>query len=337
MYRVPSDAGTFMNWRRIPVGELEPGMVAVGGVPMDLTGEALGQRFGAEAVRKASRFLHRYLVADPAPLGVVNVSTGEPIYIGDRPSFVDVGDAPIYDAQLERSATAISEWMRDIVTAGAFPLMLAGDHWTTYPLIRGYHDARAAMGDQRLGYIQLDAHLDLESHEQYGADWWGSEALLVAGLEGIDPRNMVFFGTSGEVWRTEWDWVREHGATIIPSDEVRADPDAAAAKALEIAGEGTDSIYLTVDIDAIDVTESAGTSLGATFWGISARDFVRALELFGRSDRIGAVDVVEVVPDFDPHGSTAWLVARGLIGFLQRFCRDATVAVGAPAEGVGGA
>ena len=234
-----------MGWRRIRPDEVEPGMLAVGGVPMDMTGEAIGQRFGPEAVRTASRFLHRYLVRDAGPGGVVNVCTGRPVHVRDGENFVDVGDAPIFDAQIERSSNAITEWMHGIVASGAFPLMLAGDHYTTYPLIRGYHDAKVAAGQRHIGYIHVDAHLDLEQIDDYGLVWWGSESLLVSELAAVDPKNMVFFASSGEVHRSEWDWVQEHGATIISADVInKGGVEDAVAQALEIAGTAEPDFHL---------------------------------------------------------------------------------------------
>lgn len=316
MYRIVQDVGTFMNWPRIDLEDLEPGMVALGGVPIDVTGESQSQRFGPAAIRQASHLLHRYFAGEGQD-AVVNVRTGERMSDPMKDGYVDVGDVEIWDTQMDRTNQNIIEWARTIAAKGAFQIALGGDHWTTAPLFTGYHDASLSAGQKRIGYIHIDAHLDLEESE-HGDYWSGSTGVIIERLEGLDGANMVFLGQSAEVWQSEWDWLQEHGATVISADEVaEIGPDAAAKKALEIAARGTDSTYLTVDVDAICTSESPGTMAGTNFWGLTARDFARILEVFGASDSIGALDVMEMAPDYDHHGSTAWLIARCLVGFLD--------------------
>lgn len=316
MYRIVGDPGTFMHWPRTAVSELTPGMVALGGLPIDVTGESQSQRFGPESIRKASHLLHRYYVGEGQG-GVVNVRTGRQMTSPVRPEYVDIGNVEIWDTQMDRTNANIIEWMREITSRGAFPICLGGDHWTTAPLFTGYHDAVRAAGQDRIGYIHVDAHLDLEESE-HGDYWSGSTGVIIERLAGLHGENMVFLGQSAEVWRSEWNWLSDHGATLISADEVNdIGIDAAVHKASRIAGRGTDSTYLTVDIDVINTSDSQGTMAGSTFWGISARDFGRMLDLFGADPTIGAVDFMEMAPDYDPHGSTAWLVARCIIGLLD--------------------
>jgi arginase family enzyme len=129
---------------------------------------------------------------------------------------------------------------------------------------------------------------------------------------------MVFLGQSADVWQSEWDWVQENGATIISADVVSdVGIDEAVRQALQIAGRGTESIYVSIDTDAINVYESPGTMSGSTYWGINARDFARMFEFLGRSDSVGAIDIMEMTPEFDPHHSTAFLISRSLVGMLH--------------------
>jgi hypothetical protein len=90
----------------------------------------------------------------------------------------------------------------------------------------------------------------------------------------------------------------------------RASPKSAraAAEAVAAAGDGTDAIYLTVDMDAINSGEALGTGwpeLGG-LTGQQAIDFVRAL-----APHIAAMDIAELHPLYDtPARATALLAAR---------------------------
>ena len=89
---------------------------------------------------------------------------------------------------------------------------------------------------------------------------------------------------------------------------------AAAAEALAAAGDGTDAIYLTLDMDAINPGEAPGTGWpepgGLT--GQQAIDFVRAL-----APHIAALDIAELNPLYDTLArATALLAARLMLNAI---------------------
>ena len=67
------------------------------------------------------------------------------------------------------------------------------------------------------------------------------------------------------------------------------------AAALEIAGRDTDAIYVTVDIDVLEVGYAPGTA-AATADGLSPIDLLEALFVLGRDPRVMAIDFVELDP-----------------------------------------
>ena len=313
-----SSGVTFLNCPAITDDEIEPGMLVVGGVPCDFTGSVIGPRFGPEAIRAASVGID-WRWREPGPMGVIDVRDGSLVRFRDDLNLGDVGDFTIYAPQLEPTTTSVRERMRGIVERGAFPIMLGGDHYVSYPLIAGYHDAKRAAGHgkHKIGYIQVDAHLDLQDNNPtHGTHWHGSNARRASELEGIDPKNMVWIGLLDIAWRDEWDFVQRSGATTIDVDEMRRRGiEQTVADALAIAGEGCDSIYLTVDIDSVDSSAAPGTGY-TSFGGLTSREFLRTLKALGQSDKIGGIDLVEVTPPYDHKGITAYLAASGLVEFL---------------------
>jgi guanidinobutyrase len=90
--------------------------------------------------------------------------------------------------------------------------------------------------------------------------------------------------------------------------------DAAAERALEVAGAASDGIYLSFDIDALDGAYAPGTCV-STPAGLTPRE---ALELVWRIAGSGLVglDLVEVAPSLDPTSVTSSIGIRVILDAL---------------------
>ena len=306
---------SFLNWPRIREQEIVPGMVVVFGVPSDFTGATMGPRLAPRAIREQSvRLGHRY--REPGPGGVINMLTGEAVRLRQDIAVGDLGDCDVYWPRLEPSIAAIEQRAWAIASRGGIPVMLGGDHYVSYPCLAGYHDARRERGDVNIGYIQIDAHMDFEDNTVHGPHWHACNGRLAADLEGIAPRNMVWLGLNDLCFPNEWAFLKTTQATGMTIDDVRtAGIDNAVATALEAAGDGCQSIYLTVCIDAVDHAHAPGTGF-FNFGGLTATEFLQAMRLLGRSPKIGGIDFVEVAPPLDRGDVTSYLAARALIEFL---------------------
>ena len=74
-------------------------------------------------------------------------------------------------------------------------------------------------------------------------------------------------------------------------------------RVLEYLLDGTDALYVSVDIDVVNAAEAPGTS-AAIFYGLSARALIEALQVVARANTLVALDVCEVNPELDPSGRT---------------------------------
>ena len=80
-------------------------------------------------------------------------------------------------------------------------------------------------------------------------------------------------------------WAREQGVTVISGREVqRQGMEACIAEALQIAGDGTDVIYLSVDIDCLAFPWAIGTSATSPE-GLSAWQLMEAVFACGSNPR----------------------------------------------------
>ena len=80
-------------------------------------------------------------------------------------------------------------------------------------------------------------------------------------------------------------------------------------------GDSTDGVYVSIDIDVVDGSQSPGTG-AAVFTGITTTELQGMMDALSSYDVIGAVDMCEVAPPLDPTGRTIHLAARALLSLL---------------------
>jgi arginase family enzyme len=317
----PSFSGIDTFWRApfVPPEQVPEGHFAVLGVPNEMTlSTRTGARFGPKAIRQHSCHFIAQTRATVAK-EYVSVATGARWRVPPEIKLVDAGDALLFPSDLERSARSISETIRTVTQRGAFPVSLGGDHYIAFPLVRGFVDGlRNRLGYQRFGYIQIDAHLDAAGENLvWGRHWHGSNARLIAELPGVDKKNIAWIGINGATWTDEWEFATSGGACLITRPEIaRIGIAEAARRALAAASDGVDAVYLSIDLDVVDVSLSPGVG-SVNFGGISPVELLEAVEVLAAAPIIRGVDLVELCPPLDPSGVTGRLAAAVLMTFLE--------------------
>ena len=183
--------------------------VAVLGAPFDFgTQFRAGARFGPRAVREASTlfsFGHAgaYDHEDDAT------------YLAGDVRIVDIGDADIVHTDTARSHANIAEGVRAILDAGAFPVVIGGDHSVNIPCI----DAFAGQGPIHI--LHIDAHLDFVDERHGVRTGHGSplrraaEKPYVTGLTQVGIRNVSSTAKDG------YDAARAMGSDILSVRQMR--------------------------------------------------------------------------------------------------------------------
>ncbi|PZQ50208.1 MAG: agmatinase [Rhodovulum sulfidophilum] len=272
---------------RLPAVETAAGLdIALTGIPWDGgTTNRAGPRHGPREIRSQSSLMRR----------VHHVSGTEPFSIA---RIADVGDVSVNPINLEDGMRRIEEGIREIVDAGALPLIAGGDHLTTLPVLRA-----VARGGP-IGMIHFDAHSD--TNDTYFGDnpYTHGTPFRRAVEEGlIDPKRVVQIGIRGSIYDPdEHGWARDQGIRIIYMEEfVRRGADAVIDDAKEIAGGAP--TFVTFDIDCVDPSMAPGTGT-PEIGGFTTREVQQMLRRLEGVDIVGA-DVVEVAPPFDVGGMTA--------------------------------
>ena len=122
--------------------------VCILGAPFDFgTQWRAGARFGPRAIRDASTlFAFGHAGAYDHEDGVT--------YLGPGTRILDLGDADIVHTDTEASHAKSEDGVRQILAAGALPVVLGGDHSVNIPCIRAFDD------QDPIHIVQIDAHLD---------------------------------------------------------------------------------------------------------------------------------------------------------------------------------
>jgi formiminoglutamase len=193
------------------------------------------------------------------------------------------------------------------------PLMIGGDHSVTAPAVRGFC---AANPGKRIGVINIDAHLDVRNFEHGPHNGTPFRAILTGGLP-IAGRNLVELGIHGFMNAAAYmRWAREQEVTIISGREVaRRGMESCIAEALQIAGDGADLIYVSVDIDCLAYPWAVGTAATSPE-GLSAWQLLEAVFACGLDPKVAAMDLVEIDPSRDVRDLTSRTGASVILTFL---------------------
>ncbi|HEV8308967.1 MAG TPA: agmatinase family protein [Methylomirabilota bacterium] len=306
--------GTFLNAPLMAPEEVSAGCVALVGVPHDSTHTTrLGTRYGPRSIRAASADIAESFAR--APGRALSEDARTALILPGTPRVVDVGDAPVFPNDLEQTTESVRSTMRTLARRGAFPVLLGGDHYISYPSFWGFSEG-LPLNVGRVGYIHIDGHLDFAyDNPVWGKRFHGSNARRVSELDVVDPRNMVFVGVHGYVSQEQWSTLKRNGSTALTHADVRRLGAVEVAKrAAGIAGERTDCVYVSFDIDVIDTAYVPGTG-GVVIGGMTPGQMREVLGVL-REANVGAIDLMEVSPVLDPSGRSMRLAAELITHFI---------------------
>jgi agmatinase len=287
---------------RAPLSEAEA-TVAVLGLPDDTTTVTRpGASHGPRAIREASS---HFAFGDG-----YHFDYG--VTILDHERIVDCGDVDPVAGNAARTFERAERALAEVYAAGAFPVLLGGDHATLIPGARAA--ARALNG--RMGLVMLDTHLDTAPDIDGEELSHCTPVHRVLDLENVSGSNVAIIGAHGAANpRLEQDVAEEHGINVFSVRDIdHRGIESVARDALEAVSEGTDGVYLSFDIDVLDGAFAWGTC-GPEIGGMTGREVVKALEILSAA-RLVAMDCVEVAPILDPSGNTARVGARVVLDVL---------------------
>jgi agmatinase len=218
---------------------------------------------------------------------------------------VDCGDVDIIYTNFKQTLANITEDVKRLLRAGAFPVVIGGDHAITYPVVRAY--------EERLNVVHFDAHMDYRPFV-HGVQWAnGSPMRNVSKLKIC--HHIVQVGIrSLRTRQADVEDSRARGNDILTVPDFRR----RGAKAIVERLPKNEPVYVSIDIDVLDLPLVPGCS-SSEVNGLTYDELRQTLFDIARNREVIGFDLVEVNPMVDVAShNTSLISAQLIIEFLAR-------------------
>ncbi len=260
------------------------------GAGLDFSGGMRGAAFGPRALRANDVYLPSVTVG--LPHAHTRVDALEELVI------CDYGDVAVDFESTHRSIEPVRGLVREVAETGAIPFIVGGDHALMYPDAAALADV---YGKGKVGIIHFDAHYDaarfgLGHHLTHGTP---VRKLIEQGH--VSGNNFVQVGLRGYMPDDEdLAWMRDQGFRYHFMAEVEKKGWAhVMERAISEAAEGTDYLFVSLDIDVIDPAYAPGTGTPEPN-GLTPRELFPLLRRLGAETNLVGVELVELNPLVDP-------------------------------------
>lgn len=207
----------------------------------------------------------------------------------------------------------------EILEGGAIPVVIGGEHLVTVSATRAIEEFKP---DGNYGFIIFDAHLDTAL--DIDGDKWNHCCPVprTMELDCFNPKNAAIIGPHGAMNpKAEHDYVKENNISLFTMRDIyKKGIKEVVQEAIKIASDGTDGVYVTIDMDSLDASQTPGTC-APTPGGITAREMIEAIDLMGELNIVG-FDVVEIAPPYDHADISAITAARFVVDMLGSLARN---------------
>ncbi|MBR4118081.1 MAG: agmatinase [Methanocorpusculum sp.] len=256
------------------------------GVPFDgTTSFKAGCRDAPLAIRQVSYNIETYLPFYDLEMTDVSVHDMGDMYVECLP-----------DLMVEQVADAVSDLMKD----EKVPIMMGGEHSVTIGAVQTLKPK---------WYVVCDAHLDMQ--DEYRGSPFNHDCVTARVSEVVE--NIVIIGARSGC-KEEFEYARENYHLYTADDVEERGIRAVLDEVSELIGD--DSLYLSIDADAIDCCLTPGLGTPEPF-GLTPKD-VRAVIRRLAKNAVG-FDYVEVLPN--DQGQTTMVAAHMIREFIAgHFC-----------------
>jgi len=198
------------------------------------------------------------------------------------------------------------------------PLVIGGDHSTPAPVLAAL--SQRVKGN--IGVIVFDSHYDLSLEPPYYA---GSQWAQCFHLPNIKPTNLVLIGIRGLRHCLYEKYVAEElGIQAFNMHQIEEQGiDEVVNQALERACDGTENLYLSLDIDVMDPSYIPAQKYPEPA-GLTTRQMISALRQVGGRRKVAGFDLCCLGPQYDLRtGISSQTCARFFVEVLATIARHA--------------
>jgi arginase len=289
--------------------------VQIIGVPLDLGGNRRGVDMGPSALRIAG------LADRIVQLGYTVVDRGDlPSPIPETREWRDARQKYIHD--IARVCQQLYETAGRCLEEGAMPLVLGGDHSLGAGSVAAAAQWARMARKLPIGLLWIDAHGDMNTpatsmsgnvHGMPLAALLGPEPADLSAIGGFSPKvlpaHTVLVGVRNLDEREKVAVRDSHVHVFTMNDIDRQGIASVVEQAVNLAGDGTAGIHVSLDLDVCDpeIAPGVGTPVKG---GLDYREAHMMMEIIADSGLLTSLDLVEVNPTLDVRNRTAQLGAE---------------------------
>lgn len=282
----------------------EAGAVNILGVPFE--GGVLGRKGaagGPSAIRNAMRYFSNF-----SPELSLDLRDAAIVDLGDVAT--DAGDVNEVHAEVEKEVAAA-------LLPSSLLIVVGGDNSISLPSIR------ACSEDRKLGVVVFDSHFDLREPMEGKPTSGSSYGIALRTIGSLSGSRFVEVGIHGFLNSREYaDEAHRLGLTVFTAKDVRRIGALESAKrAYGIAARRADGVYVSVDLDCLDISHMLGVSAPSA-GGLGASELFDMLYFLGSRKNVLCSDIVELAPQLDQSGRSDVVAATALLhlaaGFVAR-------------------
>lgn len=225
---------------------------------------------------------------------------------------LDAGDVTLHATDVTESHDNMEQAMLHMIKTypNSLYTTVGGDHSITAPLVRAM---KAAHPTKKIGIIQFDTHFDLRDFSAGRTNGTPIRQLVQEGF--VEGKHVVNIGPHGFFNAPSLiEAANEYGVHIIPLKKMRKlGIDATIQHALQLLDE-VDLLYVTVDMDVLDIAYAPGVP-AATAGGMRSDELFDLLYTLGR-EQVAAIDFVCIDPLRDVANMTVKATAYAYFTFI---------------------
>ncbi|WP_143884280.1 formimidoylglutamase [Chryseobacterium binzhouense] len=219
-------------------------------------------------------------------------------------SLLDFGNITCEDTNLESAQNLLAKNVSKVLLKGGKSLVLGGGHEVTFGHYRGI---RTAFPEHKIGIVNFDAHFDNRQPESGVGASSGTGFWQIAQEGEINSLHIGIQRNSNTL--KLFDTAHQLGMKYILADELFFENLPSVYERVNELAESVDILYMTICMDVFNASIAPGVSAFAYNGIFADAAFMHLYRHILRNEKLAALDIAEVNPDFDIQDRTSRLAA----------------------------
>ena len=263
-----------------------------------------GHALAPDAIRQAS-------LEDRELVGHWDFDLGGPLFNGGPVSCIDAGNLPVVMGDDQANRSLIERTTRDILAAGAAPVLMGGDDSIPIPFLSAFDEHGPVW------VLQIDAHIDWRDELHGSRHGYSSPMRRASEMPHVAGMVQVGLRSVGSARREEIEAAQAYGSHFVTARQIHAE---GVEAALKLIPEGA-NVVITLDCDGLDPAVMPGVA-ARTPGGLSYTQVIDLIAGAGKRGRIVGFDLVELYPPADIDGISALTAARLVVNAIGSIIRQ---------------